>query len=57
VLVFVGLALMLALLYRSYEAHMKTEAIRLNSNRKKALAEAFSQLVRFLFVLTRWCAA
>jgi hypothetical protein len=45
VLVFVGLALMLALLYRSYEAHMRTEAIALTLNRKKALAAAFAQLV------------
>jgi hypothetical protein len=45
VLVFVGLALMLALLYRSYEAHMRTEAVALTRNRKRALAAAFAQLV------------
>eukprot|EP00967_Tisochrysis_lutea_P002198 scaffold2768_cov32-Tisochrysis_lutea.AAC.4 len=45
VLVFVGLALMLALLYRSYEAHMRSEALVLTRNRKRALAAAFAQLV------------
>jgi len=44
-LVFVGLALMLALLYRAYERHMKAEAAVLSANRRRALRAAFALLV------------
>ena len=44
VLVFVGLNLVLALIYRSYCAHMRAEARALSRNRRHAMRTAYRQL-------------